>query len=213
MDGCETYETYMDPEPIMSQANEATSTHATRHGPPRHSPALTVRTAAAVLVMGLLAACATTPLYQPAESEDAIGYTDTRLTDRQYRVTFQGRRSTSAEAVRDYALLRAAEVTMQQGYDWFEITASESGTEGDERLYTTSRLVTGPGVYHCGAFGCSTVFHAGYIGMPVVTARNDAYHTTLIEFAMGKGEPENPNRVYNASELAQSIRQARFDES
>lgn len=191
----------------MSEMKKATSTNSTRHGLARR------RTAAAALVLGLLAACATAPVYQPAESEDAIGYTDTRLTDRQYRVTFQGRRSTSAEAVRDYALLRAAEITMQQGYDWFEITASESGTEGDERLYTAGRLVTGPGVYHCGAFGCTTAFHAGYIGVPVVTARNDEYHTTLIEFTVGKGEPENPNRVYDASQLAESIRAQRFDDT
>ncbi len=103
---------------------------------------------------------------------------------------------------------------MQQGYDWFEIIASESGTEGDERLYTTSRLATGPGVYHyCGRFGCTTAFHAGYIGVPVVTTRNDEYHTTLIEFAVGKGEPENPNRVYDASQLAESIRAHRFDDT
>ena len=70
----------------------------------------------------LLAGCATS--YQPKSYTG--GYTDTKLDDDKYRVTFSGNQHTSADKVEEYALLRAAEITLEYGYSHF-ITISESG--------------------------------------------------------------------------------------
>jgi hypothetical protein len=44
-----------------------------------------------------------------------------------------------------------------------------------------------------------------------MTTETDSYHTSAVEFTMGKGKPNNPSRVYNAAELASSIRASRLD--
>jgi len=70
----------------------------------------------------LLAGCATS--YQPKSYTG--GYTDTKLDDDKYRVTFSGNQHTSADRVEEYALLRAAEITLEYGYSHFVIV-NESG--------------------------------------------------------------------------------------
>jgi hypothetical protein len=78
----------------------------------------------------VLAGCATsgsTP-YQPASSANAVqgGYSEVRLTEDRYSVTFAGNRLTSREQVEAFLLYRAAELTVQQGSDWFVILDKET---------------------------------------------------------------------------------------
>lgn len=163
------------------------------------------------LVIFVVVACASTPVYRPAEEDGDIGYRETRLTDDKYRVSFRGSRSTSAEAVRDYALLRAAEVTLQNGHDWFEVLSSDSSTRDRERLSTSSDFVPTQRVTQtCGLLGCTTSVTPAYVGVRVQTVETDAYHTSSVEFAMGTGKPDDPLRVYDAAQLAQSIRESRM---
>ncbi|WP_235903698.1 CC0125/CC1285 family lipoprotein [Pontixanthobacter luteolus] len=80
--------------------------------------------AAAATAMLASAGCTyrSTP-YQPLSSANEVagGYSDERLSDQRYRVSFAGNRLTSREQVESYLLFRAAELTAQQGYDWFAI--------------------------------------------------------------------------------------------
>ena len=66
-----------------------------------------------------LAGCMSPAPYAPKTGESATGYTDQQLTDNRYRVTFTGNSVTDRETVEDYLLLRAAEVTLNAGYDYF----------------------------------------------------------------------------------------------
>src|SRR5690348_2843245 len=66
-----------------------------------------------------LTACATPTTYHPAENDRAPGYSDERLAENRFRVTFTGNPVTPRQTVENYLLLRAAEVTHQAGYDWF----------------------------------------------------------------------------------------------
>ena len=71
-----------------------------------------------------LAGCATTgTYYQPLEAGHASrgGYSEIRLGEDRFEVTFVGNRLTSREQVETYLLYRAAELTLQQGQDWFVI--------------------------------------------------------------------------------------------
>lgn len=165
------------------------------------------------LLLGLLlAACASAPVYRPADSDGDVGYRATRLTQNQYRVVFHGNRSTSAEAVRDYALLRAAELTLENGYDWFEVVSADNSTQNRDRLATTTEIVPATRVTRrCGLLGCTTSVAPDYVGMRVLTREIDDYHTALVEFTMGRGEPRNPERVYDAAALARSIRDSRME--
>jgi hypothetical protein len=78
---------------------------------------------APILVAGclLLGACETATTYQAATAPAAVGYTEQRIEPGRYRVTFQGGEG-PPQQVQDYALLRAAEIAVRDGYDWFRIT-------------------------------------------------------------------------------------------
>ncbi len=67
----------------------------------------------------LLAGCQTASPYKPKESPHSTGYSDERLADNRYRVTFTGNSATARETVENYLLLRAAEVTLAAGYSHF----------------------------------------------------------------------------------------------
>lgn len=71
--------------------------------------------------LGLLAltACSSPTPYAPREPGGTTGYTDQRLEQNRYRVTFTGNSVTRRETVEDYLLLRAAEVTLQSGFRYF----------------------------------------------------------------------------------------------
>lgn len=79
--------------------------------------ALTVALAAA------LAGCATPTPYQPNIPGQAAsgGYSEIRVEPNRWRVSFAGNSLTSRETVEGYLLFRAAELTTQQGFDWFSI--------------------------------------------------------------------------------------------
>ncbi len=73
--------------------------------------------AAAALTLG---ACATSTAYAPAGyNGQRGGYAEQRLENDRYRVSFSGNSVTSREQVEMSLLLRAAELTVQDGYDWF----------------------------------------------------------------------------------------------
>ncbi len=83
------------------------------------------RKAAVAAVIGLsltLGACAAATPYQPIGPHAVSGgYSDVRLAPDRYRVNFEGNAFTSRDRVEGYLLYRAAELTTQQGYDWFRI--------------------------------------------------------------------------------------------
>ncbi len=93
--------------------------------------------ALAVSSLALLSACATPTPYQPAvaTSGSHTGYTDTRIEEGRYRLTFAGNDVTPRETVETYLLYHAADLTLQSGYDWFEIVKRD--TDAKTRTMTT----------------------------------------------------------------------------
>jgi hypothetical protein len=88
--------------------------------------AFAIAATAAVLA---LSGCTTPTPYQAAVDTGGgyhPGYTDTKLEDTRYRITFAGNDVTSRETVENYLLYHAADLTLQQGYDWFEVVKRAS---------------------------------------------------------------------------------------
>jgi len=87
-----------------------------------------IATAAACALALLTTGCAmsSTP-YQPLQSASRVsgGYSDLRIDETHYRVSFAGNRLTSRERVESYLLFRAAELTLLTGYDYFVIEDRE----------------------------------------------------------------------------------------
>jgi len=66
-----------------------------------------------------LSACATATPYGPAGQGSRYGYSDMRVDATHFRVNFAGNSVTSRDQVEMGLLLRAAEVTLESGHDWF----------------------------------------------------------------------------------------------
>jgi len=69
----------------------------------------------------LLAGCATPTPYQPLNPHNQVsgGYSEQRLTENRFRVMFRGNEFTSRQQVENFLLFRAAELTLQSGFDGF----------------------------------------------------------------------------------------------
>jgi hypothetical protein len=93
---------------------------------------------ASIALAGLVAACTTATPYQPniAGQKVSGGYSELRVEDNRYRVTFAGNSLTSRQTVEGYLLYRAAELTVEQGFDWFAIV--DRNTDVDRRTYVDS---------------------------------------------------------------------------
>ena len=94
-----------------------------------------VSIAAALVLATGLSACVTATPYQPAARGNATsgGYSETRLEPNRWRVNFSGNSMTSRETVEGYLLYRAAELTVQNGDDWFAIIDRQ--TNSKQRTY------------------------------------------------------------------------------
>jgi len=144
-----------------------------------------------------LAACATPPtLYQPAAGPQAIGYTEYRIEPGRYRITFRGGPGAPPQQVSDYALLRAADLAIADGYDWFKV--ADRFMEG--RPDRSPRIGLGVGGADYGhrssvGVGLGTSFSLG--GGPAVAS--------TIEVVMGRGDRPRGMDVYDARALRRSL--------
>ncbi|MEM7044960.1 MAG: hypothetical protein AAF543_19305 [Pseudomonadota bacterium] len=84
-------------------------------------------------VLLLLSACAVETPYQAGEG--GYGYSEQRIEENRYRVIFEGNPSTPRETVQNYLLYRSAELTVQNGFDYF--TVVDQDTERSTRYYSS----------------------------------------------------------------------------
>jgi hypothetical protein len=86
--------------------------------------------------------CTTATPYQPYRPEHVSGvhggFSEQRLAPDRYSVRFHGNDLTSRQRVEGYMLYRAAELTLQNGFDSFEIV--ERHTEHDVETYVEPSL-------------------------------------------------------------------------
>ena len=155
-----------------------------------------MRAGIAAFSLVFLAGCATAvgTTYAPA-GKGGYGYTDTRIEDDRYRITFAGDGATTPEAVEDFALLRAAELALAGGYDWFRVV----GRSIDEQEKGGVGIGAGLG----GGGRNVGVGVGGNLGK--VGARK--FYTARMEVIFGKGDkPADAQGVYDARSLSETIR-------
>lgn len=81
----------------------------------------------------LISSCATT--YKRAGNPDGVGYYDSLLQKNMYEVTFNGNSDISSTTAQDYALLRAAEICIENGYKTFDIVNSKDNSKTETGGY------------------------------------------------------------------------------
>lgn len=84
--------------------------------------------------LSLLAACASPTPYQAAD-ESRRGYAEQQIETNRFRISFEGNSLTDRETVETYLLYRAAELTVEQGYDYFTVVTR--ATDEDTRITAT----------------------------------------------------------------------------
>jgi hypothetical protein len=148
-----------------------------------------------------LAACATEPTrYQPAVGPAAIGYSEYRIEPGRYRVTFQGGSNAPPEQIMDYAIMRAADLTLAEGYDWFRVS--------DRFMRPTSRGSSGPRI-SLGVGGMDFGRHSA-VGVGVGTGFNQGgpnygASAATIEVFMGRGPKPDGIDVYDARAVRRTL--------
>ena len=160
--------------------------------------------AASALAIATLGACETagpTP-YQP-ESASARGYSETKIEDNRWRISFKGNSLTGRETVENYMLYRAAELTLQSGYDNFTIVNRDTDKQSRTRQY---------GGMYMGSFLSYSYYvpRYGWVGAyePYWTpsryeqvTRYDAY----AEILLGKGAKGSDPNTFDARQVSQNL--------
>lgn len=119
------------------------------------------------LIALTLSACTTATPYQAATKVGQAGYAEQQIESNRFRVTFAGNSNTPREEVENYLLLRAAEVTLQHGFDYFVL--ADRDTDSKSRFYGSGYGGYGGyggfgGFYPYYGFGYSPFFGRGYYG-------------------------------------------------
>ena len=156
-----------------------------------------------IAAMLALAACASTPTYAPATSPGGIGYSDRQIENDRYFVTYRSGTSAEADVLQDYALLRAADLTLQNGRDWFWV--DRRTFEGQNRRSGGPTFGVGIGA---GSWGGRS---GGSVGVGVNfplggESPSGSARSATLEIRLGEGpKPDEPN-AFDARSTAQNIR-------
>ena len=148
------------------------------------------RSICVALAAATLAACATATPYQPLKAGE--GYSEQKLEANRYRIAFGANASTPRRKTADYVLLRAAELTLEQGYDYFVMTGQSTGAEP-----RSSALSVGVGGFSFGG-GVGA-------GVGVGTGGGSSY-TEVADIVMFKGpKPENDPNAFDAHAVKENL--------
>ena len=157
-----------------------------------------------VLAAATLAACATQTPYAPADSR-GHGFADQRIERDRYRISFRGNSLTTRNEVENALLLRAAEVTLDNGYDHFIVVSDETETET-----RTSVRDLGPryGAFGYYGFGPFPYYARGYgwAGYNDFDVRESQRYTAIAYIKLGKGpKPAGEIAAYDARDVQANL--------
>ncbi|WP_372706563.1 hypothetical protein [Brevundimonas sp.] len=150
-----------------------------------------------------LSACASLAPYGAQTGAGGQGYAEQRIESNRFRVTYSG--VGNSGPVADYALLRAAELTTAEGYDWFEVT--QSWTDGRPDSAGGLRPSLGVGYGSSRSSGRYGGYSASGVGVGVgLNFSGPSPTSTTLEVVMGSGgKPDRPN-VYEARGVQDALR-------
>jgi len=158
----------------------------------------------------LLASCAATkPIVPDPGPASALGEPE----DRRYSVTYRGNSDSSVERVRDLALLRAATITLQKGYTWFEVITDYSRIENDQktRFELDPLRESGTLQNNCGVLGCPSTSQPNDVLGQRDFDPKDAKRTTILqsfEIIVNSGQvPFGNENAYDALLVSDEMRQ------
>lgn len=158
-----------------------------------------------IMALGLaatLAACATVTPYQPARDGEG-GYTEQRIENNRYRIRFIGNSSTPRETVENYMLYRAAELTLDAGYDYFVLSSND--VEARTRYSQSISAYGGPGWGWGGRWGGWRPYNSVGFGVSSAMPITDYNAQAILLMFKGQKPEANPD-AYDARAVRDSLR-------
>ncbi|MEL7031609.1 MAG: hypothetical protein AAGL97_04395 [Pseudomonadota bacterium] len=150
----------------------------------------------------LIVGCASTPIYERAEDLNDFGYSDQKIEENRYRVSYNGDASTPRAMVENYLLYRMSEITLEQDYDYFKVidTDTECHTEyetlGDQPC--TRANASAPMFPYCGF---------GYVCNPSQTIRETKRYEAVASITLHNGEkPAEDPHAFSALAVQENLR-------
>ncbi|HEU0044857.1 CC0125/CC1285 family lipoprotein [Sphingomonas sp.] len=172
----------------------------------------------------LLGACVSETTYRPATGQgfSRTGFSDRQVEQNRFLVTFAGNSSTPRDTVERYLLFRAAELTLQNGGDYFVMVNRDTDTQS--RTYATPGFNSGFGYggfggywgpswrYYGGGFGYgrgfgwSPWYGGGFGAFNDFDIQTVQRYEATAEIVVGRGPiPRDNLRAFNAREVVDRI--------
>ncbi|MBC7768788.1 MAG: hypothetical protein H7124_08370 [Phycisphaerales bacterium] len=164
-----------------------------------------IRTLFAIAALAALSACATAgpPPYAAAAGQTGAGYSETQIESSRFFVTYRAPAGADAALLQDYALLRAAELTLQNGREWFWVDRRALDETAARSSGPSLGVGLGGGSY--GGRGGASVGVGFNIPLGGGQAAQRASAATL-EIRFGEGaKPDEPN-AYDARSISTNLR-------
>ncbi len=157
----------------------------------------TLRLLCLAALAATLAACATAGgPYAAASRPGGAGYSEMRIENDRYRVSYRG--APGQEAASNFALYRAAEIAVNNGYDWFIVDQRHIEANGP----SGPRVSVGVGG---GSYGRHTSVGIGTsVGIPIGGSGGSA--DASLEARFGRGPKPADANAYDAHQILQSLR-------
>jgi len=160
------------------------------------------RSIALAAALAVLAACASTPAYAPAAAAGRPGYSETQIESNRYFVSYRANSASDPALLQDFALLRASELALERGRDWFWV---------DRRTFDDAPAGrSGPSIgvgIGAGSWGGNSGASVGVgVNIPIGGQSGERARAATLEIRLGEGaKPDDPN-AYDAHALAANLR-------
>ncbi len=156
----------------------------------------------AIAAVLALSACATAPTYAPATRQGGPGFSETQIEANRYFVTYRAPSASDQSLVHDFALRRAADITLERGREWFWVDRRSF----DGQSYGGSGTSIGFGVGGVRFGGNSATGASVGVNVPIGGGRGQTVRSATLEIRLGEGpKPDDPN-AYDAQAIVWNLR-------
>jgi len=149
----------------------------------------------------VLTACATGPAAYGPSYGNSTGFKNTQIQKDRFRVSYTGK---SEDEAQNFALLRAAEIALAEGYSHFKVLGGNlSGNGGGAPVSSNIGVGIGSGGY---GRGTNTHINLGLGVYDVARALEGSKVTESIEIILKQSAGTNDPSIYDAQSVKDSIR-------
>jgi hypothetical protein len=150
-----------------------------------------------------LTACASAPpRYAAAASNQSAGYGEQQIETGRYIVSFRAPDGAEASVLQDYAMLRAADLTLASNHDWFWV--DRRSLDDENMVHTGPSIGVGLGGARFG--GHSAVGASVGFNFPIGGQDRHLARAASLDIRFGDGPKPDDVNAYDARSVSANIR-------